>query len=313
MRALPREEDMLPRIAAAVATIEHDHFVAVDVRFHQFVHGDVAHVQRALAALEYQGLADGVVLAHGADAGSKLVLEIGCGRDEVGEHEVAPMKMDQPGSWGDGLAWGDNEEGRRVARLLGLGQRQAQQRGCVGIEDEDAHIGLAGQFKDVRQVVWHALVPVLLPKLLDGDALGVLQVLVRPGRGDQFDADRRAVRHTEGDEQHGLRRGDVRQVGEVVPGIDRDVLTADLPAPAVVAGLESQALHHFPRSLGRIAVTDVDRATVKVVAMNGIDHGADHTFAADTFTGIAFGQYLGAHAFGAIADHGEIVGDDAGR
>ena len=31
------------------------------------------------------------------------------------------------------------------------------------------------------------------------------------------------------------------------------------------------------------------------------------------FTGIAFGQYLGAHGFAAIADHGEIAGDDAGR
>ena len=98
-----------------------------------------------------------------------------------------------------------------------------------------------------------------------------------------------------------------------MPAIDRDVLTADFPAPAVVAGLETQALHRFPRGLGRIGVTDVDWAAVEVLAMDGIDHGTDHTFAADAFTGIAFGQYLGVHGFAAIADHGEIVGDDAGR
>ena len=74
------------------------------------------------------------------------------------------------------------EEGGRVVCLLGLGQRQAQQHGRVSVEDEDAHIGLASQFQDVRQVVWHALAAVLLPKLLGGDAIGVLQVLVRPGR-----------------------------------------------------------------------------------------------------------------------------------
>ena len=74
------------------------------------------------------------------------------------------------------------EEGGLVVCLLGLGQRQARQHGRVGVEDEDAHIGLASQFKDVRQVVWHALAAVLLPKLLGGDAIGVLQVLVRPGR-----------------------------------------------------------------------------------------------------------------------------------
>ena len=67
------------------------------------------------------------------------------------------------------------EEGGRVVCLLGLGQRQAQQHGRVSVEDEDAHIGLASQFQDVRQVVWHALAAVLLPKLLGGDAIGVLQ------------------------------------------------------------------------------------------------------------------------------------------
>ena len=153
----------------------------------------------------------------------------------------------------------------------------------------------------------------LLPKLLGGDALGILQVLVRPGRGYQLDADRRAVRNPERDEQESLRRGEVCQVGEVVPGIDGDVLTADFPGPAEIPGLETQALHDFPRGLGRIGVTDVDRTAVEVVAMDGIDHGADHALAADALTGIAFGQHLGTHGVRTIADHGEIAGDDAGR
>ena len=88
---------------------------------------------------------------------------------------------------------GDKEEGWRVVRLLGLGQWQAQQRGCVGVEDQDAHIGLASQFKDVRQIVRHALVLVLLSELRCADALGMLQVLIRPRRGDQLDADRRGT------------------------------------------------------------------------------------------------------------------------
>ena len=91
---------MLPRVAAGVATVEDDHLVVVNVGVHQVGAGDMAHVQRAVRALEYQDLADGVVLAHGVDAGSELVLEVRCARNEVGEHEVAPMKMDQPDSWG---------------------------------------------------------------------------------------------------------------------------------------------------------------------------------------------------------------------
>src|SRR3546814_10106246 len=57
---------------------------------------------------------------------------------------------------------------------------------------------------------------------LRADALGMLQVLVRPGRGNQLDADRRAVRNPEGDEQKGLRRGEVCQVGEVLAGFPAD-------------------------------------------------------------------------------------------
>jgi hypothetical protein len=153
-----------------------------------------------------------------------------------------------------------------------LGQRQAQQHGCVGIEDEDAHIGLAGQFKDVRQVVRHALAAVLLPKLLGGDALGVLQVLVRPGRGNQLDADRRAVRNPERDEQKASGVARSARLARYWP-VSADVRAADFPAPAVVAGLETQPLHDFPRGLGRIGVADVDGAAVEVVAMDGIDHG----------------------------------------
>jgi len=91
------------------------------------------------------------------------------------------------------------------------------------------------------------------------------------------------------------------------------VCAADLPASAVVAGLETQAPHNFPRGLDRIAVTNVDQATVEVLAMNGIDHGTDHAFAVNTFIGIAFGQYLGTHRFRAVRDHREIADDDAGR
>jgi hypothetical protein len=91
------------------------------------------------------------------------------------------------------------------------------------------------------------------------------------------------------------------------------VRAADFPAPAVIAGLETQPLHDFPRGLGRIGVTDVDRAAVEVVAMDGIDHGTHHAFAADAFTGIAFGHQLGADGFSAIPDHREVAGDDAGR
>ena len=73
-----------------VATVEDDHFVVVHVGVHQVGAGDMAHVQRAAHALEYQDLADGIFLAHGVDAGSELVLEVGCGCDEVGEHGIAP-------------------------------------------------------------------------------------------------------------------------------------------------------------------------------------------------------------------------------
>ncbi len=51
----------------------------------------------------------------------------------------------------------------------------------------------------------------------------------------------------------------------------------------------------------------MDRATVEVFAMDGIHHGTDCAFAADTFTGIAFGQYSGTHGFGTIPDHGESL------
>src|SRR3546814_12674674 len=44
--ALTREEDMLPRVASGVTTVEHDHFVVVDVGVCQVGAGDMAHVQR---------------------------------------------------------------------------------------------------------------------------------------------------------------------------------------------------------------------------------------------------------------------------
>ncbi|WP_211333077.1 hypothetical protein [Pseudorhodoferax soli] len=37
---------------------------------------------------EHLHLADGVLLAHGADEGSKLILEVGHERGVVGEHEI---------------------------------------------------------------------------------------------------------------------------------------------------------------------------------------------------------------------------------
>ena len=97
------------------------------------------------------------------------------------------MKMNQPGSGRETGWYGENkEEGCCVAWLLGLGQRQAQQHGRVGVENQDAHIGLAGQFNDVRQVIRHAFASVLLAKLLRTDPLDVLQVLARPGGRDQL-------------------------------------------------------------------------------------------------------------------------------
>lgn len=96
--ALTRKEHVFPRVAACVATVEDDHFVVVHVGVHQVGAGDMAHVQRAAHALEYQDLADGIFLAHGVDAGSELVLEVGCGCDEVGEHGIAPVKVRRPGS-----------------------------------------------------------------------------------------------------------------------------------------------------------------------------------------------------------------------
>ena len=64
---------------------------------------------------------------------------------------------------------GENkEEGCCVERLLGFGQRQAQQHGCVGVENQDAHVGLASQFNDVRQVIRHTLASVLLATLYTG-------------------------------------------------------------------------------------------------------------------------------------------------
>src|SRR3989344_1440140 len=38
------------------------------------------------AGVEHQGLPDGIVLAHGVDAGAELLLEVLGGRDEVWEH-----------------------------------------------------------------------------------------------------------------------------------------------------------------------------------------------------------------------------------
>ena len=78
---------------------------------------------------------------------------------------------------------GDKEEGWRVARLLGFGQWQAQQRRCVGVEDEDAHIGLASQLKDVCQVARHTLAPVLLPYIPHFDSRNSGE-LAAPGGAD---------------------------------------------------------------------------------------------------------------------------------
>ena len=61
------------------------------------------------------------------NAGSKLILEVRRRRDEIGEHEIAPMELNRPSSWWEaGWHVGDKGEGLRVARLLDLGQWQAQ-------------------------------------------------------------------------------------------------------------------------------------------------------------------------------------------
>lgn len=52
MFALTREKHVLPRVAVCVTTVEHDHFVVVNVGVYQIAAGDMTHVQRAARALE---------------------------------------------------------------------------------------------------------------------------------------------------------------------------------------------------------------------------------------------------------------------
>ena len=110
-------------------------------------------------------------------------------------------------------------------------------------------------------------------------SLDVLQVLVRPGRGDQLDADRRAVGNPERDEQKASGVARSARLARYWP-VSRLMRAADFPAPAVVAGLEAQPLHDFPCGLGRIGVANVDGAAVEVVAVDRVHHGTHHAFAA---------------------------------
>src|SRR3546814_16274452 len=98
--ALTREEDMLPRVASGVTTVEHDHFVVVDVGVCQVGAGDMAHVQRAVRALQYQKLADGVVLGLGVDARYELGRDVRCARKEVGGQAGASVKWTRPAPGG---------------------------------------------------------------------------------------------------------------------------------------------------------------------------------------------------------------------
>src|SRR3546814_15617249 len=93
---------------------------------------------------------------------------------------------------------------------------------------------LRSQVQHFHEGLRHALGPVLLPQLFGGDALDMLQVRIRPGRGDQLHADRRAVGNAEGHEQKTARRGDVRQFGEEATGLLGDVRRTDFPGTAEI-------------------------------------------------------------------------------
>jgi hypothetical protein len=54
---------------------------------------------------------------------------------------------------------------------------------------------------------------------------------------------------------------------------------ADLPAPAVEAGLEAQAPHHFARGFLGVGVADVQRLAEASSAADGVDDGAHHAVA----------------------------------
>lgn len=76
MRTLRGEEHMLPAVPVAVAAIEQNHLVAVDVGIEQAEGGDLVHAQFGVVALEYQCLSHGIILGHGVDAGPKLLVEV---------------------------------------------------------------------------------------------------------------------------------------------------------------------------------------------------------------------------------------------
>ena len=67
--------------------------------------------------------------------------------------------------------------------LLVVVERQPVQHWRVGIEHQHANVGERSQVQHFHEGFRHALGPVLLPQLFGGDALDMLQVRIRPGRG----------------------------------------------------------------------------------------------------------------------------------
>ena len=70
--------------------------------------------------------------------------------------------------------------------LLIVVERQPVQHGRIGIKHQHANVGERSQVQHFHEGLRHALGPVLLPQLFVGDALDMLQVRIRPGRGDQL-------------------------------------------------------------------------------------------------------------------------------
>ncbi|MPM82047.1 hypothetical protein SDC9_129105 [bioreactor metagenome] len=77
MHARGREEHMLPAaLLAAASTVEQHHLVAAKVCVKQASRVDLVELQLGVAALEYEGLTDGIGFGHGIDTSEQLLVEI---------------------------------------------------------------------------------------------------------------------------------------------------------------------------------------------------------------------------------------------
>ncbi len=174
----------------------------------------------------------------------------------------------------------------------------------ISIEYQHPDVSLSGQRQYVGQILGHALGQVLPAQLLGGDAFDVHQVLIRPGCGDQLDADGWAVRDAKGDEQEPARCGDIRQFAQVAARCFGDVGRADLPGTAVEARLELQIAHHRLGIFQCVAVAHMDEASIEGSAIDAVVHGLHGAAAA------AQGIEFGGHRL-AFGDQHEIIVEDA--